>query len=133
MTVRSVQLWVAVGVLAAGVGLVVGVRAEDNAPAAAGDAPPPVPKGIEVMARGPVHEAFATPTSEPVATPVLPKAAPKPLEEMPPDQKPDGDVIWVPGYWAWDDDRKDFLWVSGIWRTPPPGKQWVAGYWRDAD
>ena len=24
--------------------------------------PPPVPKGVEVMARGPIHEAFATPT-----------------------------------------------------------------------
>jgi hypothetical protein len=92
--------------------------------------PPATPKGVEVMARGPVHEAFATPTGEPVATKPVPKKPPQPLEEMPPDQKPQGDVIWVKGYWAWDDDRQDYLWVSGIWRTVPPGKQWVAGYWR---
>lgn len=33
---------------------------------------------------------------------------------LPPDQKPEGDdVAWIPGYWAWDDERNDFLWVSG--------------------
>jgi len=91
-----------------------------------------VPRGVEVMARGPIHEAFATPTTEPAPSMLIPKQSPQPLEEMPPEQKPDGDVVWVSGYWAWDDDRKDFLWVSGIWRTLPPGKQWVAGYWREA-
>src|SRR6185436_1671137 len=30
---------------------------------------------------------------------------------------------------AWDDERSDFLWVSGIWRAMPPGRQWVPGYW----
>jgi hypothetical protein len=94
-----------------------------------GDDAPPVPKGVEVLARGPVHEAFATPTSEPQATKPVPKQPPRPLEEMPPDERPDGDVIWVPGYWSWDEERNDFLWVSGIWRTQPPGRQWVAGYW----
>src|SRR6266849_3341338 len=63
---------------------------------------------------------------------LIPKQSPQPLEEMPPEQKPDGDVVWISGYWAWDDDRKDFRWVSGLWRTLPPGKQWVAGYWRQA-
>ena len=24
---------------------------------------------------------------------------------------------------------KNFLWVSGIWRVPPPGRQWVPGHW----
>jgi hypothetical protein len=91
---------------------------------------PPVPKGVEVLARGPVHEAFATPTTEPVPTKPVSKEPPKPLEEMPPDQKPEGNVAWIGGYWAWDDERSDFLWVSGIWRTPPPDKRWVAGYWK---
>jgi hypothetical protein len=44
---------------------------------------------------------------------------------MPPDEKPEGEVIWINGYYAWDDERNDFLWVSGIWRTPPPSKRWV--------
>ena len=40
---------------------------------------------------------------------------------------------WIPGYWAWDDERADFLWVSGIWRALPPGRQWVPGYWGRAE
>jgi hypothetical protein len=101
---------------------------KEAAPAAE---PPPVPKGVEVMARGPVHEAFATLTSEPSPTNPVPKQPPKSLDEMPPDEKPEGDMVWIGGYWAWDDDRQDFLWVSGIWRAVPPGKRWVAGYWRE--
>ena len=38
----------------------------------------------------------------------------------------------MPGYWAWDDGRNDFLWVSGFWRVPPPGRSWVPGGWRQA-
>src|SRR5215469_12817897 len=54
-----------------------------------------------------------------------------PVDEMPPAEKPEGNVVWIGGYWGYDDDRKDFLWVSGVWRTPPPSKQWIAGYWRE--
>src|SRR5438128_1162920 len=77
-----------------------------------------VPEGVEVLGRGPVHEAFAQPIEEgaPQAGPVAPKAPPEPLEEQPPEQKPEGeDVQWVPGYWQWDDERGEFLWVSGVW------------------
>ncbi len=53
---------------------------------------------------------------------------------MPPDVKPDGqNVAWIPGYWAWDDGRQDFIWVSGIWRDTPPNHAWVAGYWAGAN
>jgi hypothetical protein len=59
---------------------------------------------------------------------------PDPIEELPPDQKPEGNnVQWIPGYWAWDEDRNDFLWVSGIWRDIPPGQQWVPGHWEAVD
>jgi hypothetical protein len=92
---------------------------------------PQSPNGVEVLARGPVHEAFATPGTEPVATLALDKRPPAPLEETPPAEKPEGNAVWIPGYWAWDDERKDYLWVSGTWRTPPPGKSWVAGYWKE--
>jgi hypothetical protein len=28
---------------------------------------------------------------------------------------------------AWDDDSEEYIWVSGIWRVPPPNRQWVPG------
>ncbi len=101
------------------------------APAAAADDLPAVPKGVEVLTRGPIHEAFASLTTEAAPTAYVAKQPPKAIDEMPPEEKPEGDVLWIGGYWAWDDDRNDFLWVSGTWRAAPPGKQWVAGYWRE--
>ena len=90
-----------------------------------------VEAGVEVLTRGPVHEAFAgTITFDPEPGVVVMRPAPEPIEELPPEQKPTGDnVAWIPGYWAWDDERDDFLWVSGVWRSLPPGRQWVSGYW----
>ena len=87
--------------------------------------------GIEVLTRGPVHEAFAeTVTFDPEPGIVTPKAPPEAIEELPPEERPEGvNVAWIPGYWAWDDERIDFLWVSGVWRALPPGRQWVPGYW----
>jgi len=89
-------------------------------------------EGVEVLARGPIHEAFAAPSqARPLPSHVVPKKPPDPIEELPPDEKPAGDhVIWIPGYWAWDDEAKNFLWVSGFWRVPPPGRQWVPGNWQ---
>jgi hypothetical protein len=86
---------------------------------------------VQVLTRGPVHEAFAeTVTFDPVPGIVVPKTPPAAIEELPPDQRPEGaNVAWVPGYWGWDDERSDFLWLSGIWRDLPPGRQWVPGYW----
>ncbi len=104
-----------------------------NAGMASGQAPPPdkdVP-GAQVLTRGPVHEAFAGVVAyNPAPGVVTTKAPPAPIEEMPPEEKPEGDnVTWIPGYWGWDDERSDFLWVSGTWRALPPGRQWMAGYW----
>lgn len=101
---------------------------------AAAFAAPAVADDIEVLARGPVHEAYAEPSErEPKPTPVVPKEPPKPIEELPPDQKPEGDnVQWLPGYWAWDEEKTDFLWVSGFWRVAPPGRSWVPGSWQRA-
>ena len=51
-----------------------------------------------------------------------------------PDQRPAGDnVAWIPGYWGWDEDQNDFLWISGIWRNLPPGREWIPGYWSTVD
>ncbi len=89
------------------------------------------PDGMEVLTRGPIHEAFAeTITFNPAPGIVAPKAPPDPIQEISPSQRPEGtNVAWIPGYWGWDDERNDFLWVSGIWRALPPSRQWAPGYW----
>lgn len=100
----------------------------------ADDLPEPQP-GVQPLGRGPVHEAYATPgsSSVPKPGPLIPKEPPEPIEELPPAQKPEGDnVQWIPGYWAWDEDSQDYLWVSGIWRNIPPGRRWVPGRYHRA-
>src|SRR5262245_44961727 len=81
-------------------------------------------QGVEVQARGQVHEAYAeagAATAEPGV--VVTKEPPEPIEEQPPEEKPEGDnVVWIPGYWAWDEEGEDFLWISGFWRVVPPGR-----------
>src|SRR5436305_1769636 len=61
-------------------------------------------QGAQVQTRGPVHEAFAgVVTFNPEPGVVVPKAPPESIQEVPPDQKPEGEnVTWIPGYWAWD-------------------------------
>jgi hypothetical protein len=128
-----------VGVLAAGVGsgqqpgtpgnplpLPPGQPGAPAAPAAPAD-------GAEVLAKGPVHEAFATTAEAPIAPGLAKKQPPDAIEELPPDQKPSGDnVQWIPGYWGWDEEGDRYVWVSGFWRQPPPGRVWVPGSWRAA-
>ncbi len=85
----------------------------------------------QVLTRGPLHEAFAD-VSVDKGRPglVAPRSVPDPINEIPPDYKPEGqNVEWIPGYWSWDDERQDFIWVSGVWRDIPPGHQWIPGYW----
>lgn len=108
--------------------------ASAQAPAVPQQQPTPVQEGVEFLARGPIHEAFAEPTvRSPQSSPLVAKEPPKPIEELPPDQMPQGaNVHWIPGYWAWNDDTGDFLWVSGTYRTTPPGRHWVPGYWNPA-
>ncbi|MFZ1933072.1 MAG: hypothetical protein WCB27_21135 [Thermoguttaceae bacterium] len=141
MNVRYVYKWCMVGtLLALGYGfgsnrtLFAQPAPPAPAPANAEQAQPAVTsaeQGVQVLTRGPVHEAFAEiVTFDPEPGIVVPKAPPAAIEEVPPEQRPEGaNVAWIPGYWGWDDERNDFLWVSGIWRDLPPGRQWVPGYW----
>jgi hypothetical protein len=94
-----------------------------------GDAPPP--EEIEVLTRGPIHEAFAQPvTFDEGEGVIIPRRPPSPILENVPYDKPQGDhIVWIPGYWSWDEDRNDFIWVSGCWRAVPPNASWVPGYW----
>src|SRR5262245_52107742 len=135
MSDRSRKLWLlALSILPISLGTALVLKPRDTragVEVAVSAELPAVPRGVEVLTRGPIHEAYASLTADPVPTKPVAKAPPRPLEEMPPDEQPEGNVVWIGGYWAYDDDRSDFLWVSGTWRTPPPGKRWIAGYWRD--
>ncbi|HVZ65393.1 MAG TPA: hypothetical protein VG936_12540 [Lacunisphaera sp.] len=99
----------------------------------AGPGPAAMSGGAEVLTRGPVHEAFAAVVNyQPQAGLIVNRQPPEPIEETPPDERPVGeDVAWIPGYWGWDDERNDFIWVSGTWRVLPPGRAWISGYWGD--
>src|SRR4051812_40875870 len=38
--------------------------------------------------------------------------------------------MWVPGYWAYDNNTEDYYWVPGVWVAPPsPGLLWTPAYW----
>ena len=96
---------------------------------------PALAEDTETLLRGPLHEAFAGPIAmDPQAGLIVPKKPPEAIEEIPPEAKPaDENVIWISGYWAWDEDRDDFIYVSGVWRVPPEDRRWVPGYWTEAD
>lgn len=120
------RLWIVAALAAMGTGLGLSTGRAQS--------PPPRPdgeEGVQVLTRGPVHEAFAeTVTFDPEPDIVVTKGPPESINEVPPDQRPEGvNVTWIPGYNAWDEERNDYLWVSGVWRSPPPGRQWVSGYW----
>jgi len=91
------------------------------------------PAGTTVLTRGPIHEAFGQPTIfNPKPGLQIPKKPPQAVEELPPEEKPEGDnVSWIGGYWSWDEDKNDFMWISGFWRVLPPGRQWMPGYWNE--
>jgi hypothetical protein len=91
-------------------------------------------EGDEVQTHGPVHEAYAEPGNpRPAPLPLVPREPPPAVEESPPEERPAGDnVLWVPGYWGWEEGAKDFLWVSGCWRARPPGRRWFPGAWQKA-
>src|ERR1700743_3389428 len=51
-----------------------------------------------------------------------------PVYEQPPC--PTDGYIWIPGYWAYNDDSGGYYWVPGYWEAPPQvGFLWTPGYW----
>src|SRR5262245_21843660 len=89
--------------------------------------------GPEVLGRGPLHEAYAQPWQpNPAPNQAIGQKPPEPVPEEPPAEKPEGkNVQFIPGYWQFDTDKKDFVWISGFWREVPTGRRWVMGYWSD--
>ena len=116
--------------------------------ATAGQAPPsapqpdtavPPPAGaasdkVVELTRGPINQGFAEMTNmTPQPSPPVVKQPPAPIDEAPPDARPDNpDSTWVPGYWSWDAEGNNYIWVSGSWRVPPPGHRWIPGYWSES-
>jgi hypothetical protein len=128
----SMRKWT-LGLGAVGLGLVLifGNTGRNTEAAPVADDAGAVQEGVEAQGRGPVHEAFAEPgVGKPLPTPVVARKPPDPIEEAPPDQKPEGDnVHWISGYWAYDEDRSDYIWISGCWRAYPPNRVWMPGHW----
>ena len=87
---------------------------------------------IKPLTEGPLHEAFLSPVRDRDPDYVA-KAPPPPIVERPGVDAPSPNAQWIEGYWDWDPKRNDFLWVTGTWRVPPPGKFWVNGYWKRDD
>ncbi len=87
------------------------------------------------LLRGPVHEAFAEQVnSDPTPNLIVTEQPPEAVEELPPALKPNGrEVEWISGYWAWDEDQDDFIWISGVWREIPQGFRWLPGYWTEVE
>jgi hypothetical protein len=57
-----------------------------------------------------------------VAPPVMP------VYEQPPCPAPD--LMWTPGYWAYDYDSQSYFWVPGAWVPAPyQGALWTPPYW----
>lgn len=123
--------------LTAAFALALGTGFPTGGGATAQEAPPPLGDDLQldgnaqILTRGPVHEAFAEPYSlNAQSSVVIAHPPPEPIDELPPEVMPAGDnVEWISGYWAWDDDRSDFIWISGVWRDVPPGQRWVPGSW----
>jgi hypothetical protein len=56
--------------------------------------------------------------------------APPPLPVYVQPPCPEPGYLWVPGYWAWNDDDDAYYWVPGTWVLPPQvGFLWTPGYW----
>ena len=91
--------------------------------------------GYEELTSGPIHEAYADVVQlEPSESTVIDREPPAPINELPPEQRPEGQrVEWLPGYWLWDVDREDFIWISGVYRNVPPNRRWVPGSWVEVE
>lgn len=102
---------------------------------------PPAPgaeqsqEDLDLLTKGPLHEAFAeVQQNSPTPNPIVTRQPPEAVKELPPKYQPEGEnVEWIPGYWAWDEERENYLWISGIWRDIPPGQRWVPGYWETVE
>jgi hypothetical protein len=84
----------------------------------------------QIVNEGLVHEAFIVQEAGTLLTEALSTTPPPRITELQPETN-DPQAIWIPGYWGWSHKICQYLWVSGVWRRPPPDHQWVSGYWKN--
>ena len=77
--------------------------------------------GMVVAVKQADAQVFSVGVSVRVGPPVIPVYVQPPC--------PVEGYLWVPGYWAYDDDF-GYYWVPGYWAEPPVvGFLWTPGYW----
>jgi DNA segregation ATPase FtsK/SpoIIIE-like protein len=87
---------------------------------------------ITPIENGLIHEAYLQPVTGIAVLDAIPQEPPPPINEKIPAQT-DLQTSWIKGYWAWSVDQHDYVWVSGVWRRPPPGQKWIEGFWQRFD
>lgn len=101
------------------------------------DASPSIPAeeaAVQPLQQGPIHEAFATAPTPTFTGDVAPYAPPEPIREDPAIAMPNSSgSTWIPGYWHWDTQQQQYIWISGLYRIAPPGRTWVPCVWAESD
>jgi hypothetical protein len=144
------RYWIAAALLFLGV---VTARAQDPA-LDRQDNPPPLERPVTELAPLPpvanppaatgarasepremLHEALQSARERPEAARVhVRREPPASIVERPSGRRPGARAQWVPGYWEWDAERNEFVWMGGMWQVAPPGSVWAPGRWvREAD
>jgi hypothetical protein len=87
-----------------------------------------VHRDFRPLTDGPLHESFLSSPNN-YSRIRVERTPPDPIDERPTYEYVASGAQWMAGYWDWDPRRKDFIWVTGTWRVPPPGRTWISGYW----
>lgn len=83
---------------------------------------------MQPFEKGPIHNAFAVPVKGEIVLEAISQEPPPDISETIPPYL-DSNESWIHGYWTWIPSQNDFVWVSGVWRLPPPQKIWIDGLW----
>ena len=63
---------------------------------------------------------------------IVNEAPPESIDEVPPiTNRTVITLFGSPVGCRFEDEQDDFVWISGVWRTPPAGRRWVPGYWNE--
>ena len=91
---------------------------------------------VQVLTRGPVHEAFAVPVvHDPKPGLTVAKQPPAPVEESAsrPEARGAERPVDLRATGAGTPAATISSGSAAVWREPPPGRQWVPGYWNQVE